>query len=109
MIDKLKIKNLINERKRLHPDDPRVKDYWKLLTKELIINEEDTISFIQNCSEHDVYWLSEIFEDISEVFKSQKFIDNLKNVQMKYSNLDLEMDIMFAERALKMFNENHLD
>ena len=100
MINKVRIKELIKEREMLHPDDPRTEDYWNMLTKELITSEDDTIEFINNCDEHYIYWLSEIFEDISEVFQSEKFIEALKSVQTKYPNLDLESDIMFAEKAL---------
>ena len=85
MINKVRIKELIKERGFL-PQDAEQRD--------------DTIEFINNCDEHDIYWLSEIFEDISEVFQSEKFIEALKSVQTKYPNLDLESDIMFAEKAL---------
>lgn len=101
MINRTKIKELIKEREMLHPDDPRTEDYWNKLIKELIASEDDTIEFINNCTEHDIYWLSEIFEDISEIFQSQRFIEALKSVQVKYPNLDLETDIIFAEKALE--------
>lgn len=58
MINKVKIKELIKEREMLHPDDPRMEDYWNMLTEELIASEDDTIEFINNCNEHDIYWLS---------------------------------------------------
>ena len=101
MVNEIKMKELIKKRERLHPDDPRTEDYWNMLTKELTVNEDDTIEFICNCNEHDIFWLSEIFEDISDVFQSEKFIEVLKKVQEKYPKLDLKIDIMYAEKSLK--------
>ena len=97
-------KNKFKKTGTIMPDNSR--QPWRLVMinkvkiKELIASEDETIEFINNCNEHDIYWLSEIFEDISEIFQSQKFIEALKNVQAKYPNLDLETDIMFAEKAL---------
>ena len=100
MININRVKTLIKEREILHPDDPRIEEYWEMLIKELTVEETATIEFISKCNEHDIYWLSEIFEDISMIFKSPKFIQTLKDVQIKYPKLDLQMDIMYAEMVL---------
>lgn len=100
MINEMKIKDLIKELEKLHPDDPRIKDYWEQLTKEMSISEAEAIEFISNCNEHEVYWLSAIFEDVSLNLQSRRFIDVLKEIQKKYPQLDLQMDIMYAEMSL---------
>ena len=101
MINEMKIKELIRELELLHPDDPQIKDYWEVLTNEMSADENETIEFINNCTEHEIYWLSTIFEDISFNFQSPYFIEVLNNIQKKYPQLNLEMDIMYAEMSLK--------
>ncbi|MBD5136620.1 MAG: hypothetical protein K2I03_05155 [Lachnospiraceae bacterium] len=101
MINEMKIRGLVKELEKLDPNDPRIEDYWKLLTKEMSINVDETIEFINSCNENEVYWLSPIFEDISWIFQSQKFIEALKRLQEKYPKLDLEVDIMYAEMSMK--------
>ena len=106
MIDKAKIKKIIEEREALFSDDPRINEYWNVLTEELTNSEEETIEFLCQCDEHDIYWLSEVFDDISEVLQSQKFIDTIKNLQAKYPNVNMEPDIFFAELAMQQNNSD---
>jgi len=101
MINKELVITLIEERSRLHPDDPRTSEYWSKLTDELSKNKTDVIDFLNNCTDTQIYWLSEIFEDISAIFKSSVFIECLKALQRKYPELDLESDIEYAEKAIK--------
>ena len=53
------------------------------------------------CSKENIDWISEIFEDISETFKSLKFIQCIEHLKDKYPELDLEQDILFAKEAMK--------
>ncbi|MCT4543153.1 MAG: hypothetical protein N4A63_06400 [Vallitalea sp.] len=48
------------------------------------MDEEATKQFLENCSSDEVYWISEIFEDIAYKFQSRKFICFLKELQRKY-------------------------
>lgn len=78
-------------------------DVWSKLTEKLDKDEEETISFFNVCTETEIYWLSEVFEDISNTFKSPDFIVFLKQLQKKYIALalDLESDIKYAKDAIK--------
>lgn len=98
------IKNLIQERSKLHPDDPRIQNYWNLLTKMLSENENDTIEFLNECEESELYWLSEIFEDISQNLRSINFVKFLHTLKDKFPSLDLDVDIEYAEKAIKSNN-----
>jgi len=98
------IKNLIQERSKLHPDDPRIQNYWNLLTKMLSENENDTIEFLNECEESELYWLSEIFEDISQNLQSINFVKFLHTLKDKFPSLDLDVDIEYAEKAIKSNN-----
>ena len=58
-------------------------------------------SHLGGCSKENLYWISEIFEDISEYFNSDKFIDCIEKLAVKYPELDLEYDIKFAKEIRK--------
>ncbi len=45
----------------------------------------------------DLYWISEVFEDISANLKSQKFIDCLRKLDKKFPELEMAHDIDIAE------------
>jgi len=66
------------------------------LTDELSIDEEFTISFLNECSEADIYWISEVFEDISSRLNSRKYIECLNQLDKKYPELMLADDIQEA-------------
>ncbi|WP_086315204.1 hypothetical protein A5821_002646 [Enterococcus sp. 7F3_DIV0205] len=101
MIDSEKMESLINERKKLLPDDPRIGEIWDELTQIFSEDEKDTIKYLNNCSGSQLEWISEVFEDISENLQSEDFIDTLEKLQKKFPYLDLEMDISYAKEVLK--------
>lgn len=100
MIDNNKVKKIIDERIKMHPDDPRIVDKWKELTNIFTANESETIEYLNNCSEYIIEWVSEVFEDISEVLQSEKFIECIEVLKFKFKNLDLEQDILYAKEAI---------
>lgn len=101
MINCEKIENLISERKKKLSDDPRIGEIWDELKKIFSQDEKSTIEYLNNCSESQLEWISEVFEDISENLQSEDFIDTLEKLPKKYPDLDLEMDISYAKEALK--------
>lgn len=101
MIDNNIIEKIIEERKKMHPDDPRVVEKWSELTQIFIQNEENTIAYLNSCCKENIYWISEIFEDISEQLRSSGFIECIEQLAIKYPDLDLEYDILYAKKALE--------
>lgn len=61
----------------------------------------ETVSYLENCSEEDIYYISPVFDDISERLQSTKFIECIEQLAVKYPDSDLEVDIMYAKKALK--------
>ena len=100
MIVSEKIENLINERKKLLRDDRRINEIWDELMQIFSEDEKATIEYLNSCSESQLEWISEVFEDISENLQSEDFIDTLEKLQKKFPDLDLEMDISYAKEAL---------
>jgi len=101
MIDFAKVEGLINERKKLLPDDPKITEIWEELANIFSKNEKLTIEYLNGYSEAQLEWISEVFEDISENLQSKEFIVSLEKLQKKFPDLDLEMDILYAKKALE--------
>lgn len=101
MIDNNEIDKIIEERKKMHPDDPRVLEKWNELTQIFIQNEESTIAYLNSCCKENIDWISEIFEDISEQVQISRFIECIEKLVVKYLDLKLEQDILYAKDALK--------
>lgn len=90
--------NLIRERKNKHPeDDYGIYECWDKMTEILSQDIDETIQYLENCSEEDLYFISEIFEDISEKVKSEKYIGCLRKLDKKFPNLNMTRDIDIAE------------
>ena len=66
-----------------------------------ILNEnlDETMAFLDTCTEEEFYWVSNAFEDISEKYKSRKFIECIKRNMMRFPNT-LENSQMELEYAL---------
>ena len=101
LIDNNEIDKIIEERKKMHPDDPRVLEKWNELTQIFIQNEESTIAYLNSCCKENIDWISEIFEDISEQLQSPRFIKCIEEIAIKYPDLNLEQDILYAKEALE--------
>lgn len=101
MISYCDVEKIIKERIAMHQDDPRIIEKWNELTQIFSQDEKDTIAYLNSCSIDNVKWISEIFEDISEQLQSDKFIDCIEQLNIKFPELDLELDIAYAKEVLK--------
>lgn len=62
------------------------------------MNDESTkIKYLEDCNEDVLYWIREIFEDVSANLISQKFIDSLRRLNKQYLKLEITHDIDVAE------------
>ena len=57
-------------------------------------------SIFNSCCKENVDWISEIFEDISEQLQSSRFIECIEQLAIKYPDLNLEQDILYAKEVL---------
>jgi hypothetical protein len=101
MIDENKIQDLVKKRSELSPDDdPSIEEYWREISEILSVDVNETIDFLDKCNVEEIYWISEVFDDISAIFQSQSFIDFIELLQKKYPLIDLSIDIECAKKAL---------
>jgi len=95
-----KFDEIIKNRKKLHPNDPAVELYWDKLTSLLSADEDETTSFLINCTEDDISWVSEVMEDIIEKNPSKKIISCYDDLNVKFPNLDLGEIIELSKEFL---------
>ncbi|MBE9579510.1 MULTISPECIES: hypothetical protein [Moraxella] len=92
---------LIAKKKALMLNDPIIYEIWYEMIKILTKNKELTFAYLKMISQEEVYWISEIFEDLSEEFQDESFISLLNELQDKYPSIDLSMDILYSKKAIK--------
>src|SRR5699024_5345815 len=95
-IDK-KMNVILNKTKSLNlNDDYGIQKSWNQIIEVLVENERNTIKYLENCSKSDVYWISEVFEDIAEILQSKELIHCFKKLEEKYPELNMTNDIDIA-------------
>jgi len=95
-----KVLKLIEEKKKLHINDPSIGLYWDKLTKLLSNDLEATKYVLKQVGEESLYHIAEVFEDISYMFQSSQFILFLEELDKKYPKANLGDDIKWAKEML---------
>lgn len=89
---------ILEKRKSLNiNDDFGIEKSWNEMTELLSQNEMETINYLEESTEKDLYYISEIFEDVSERFQSEQFINCLRKLDKKFPELDMTQDIDIAQ------------
>ncbi|MBC2391428.1 hypothetical protein [Listeria booriae] len=93
---------ILEKRKSLNiNDDFGIEKSWNEMTELLSQNEMETINYLEESTEKDLYYISEIFEDVSERFQSEQFINCLRKLDKKFPELDMTQDIDIAESYIE--------
>lgn len=93
---------ILEQRKGLNiNDDFGIEKSWNEMTELLSQNEMETINYLEESTEKDLYYISEIFEDVSERFQSEQFINCLRKLDKKFPELDMTQDIDIAESYIE--------
>ena len=81
-------------------DHPCTNQVWQDLLEIIAVTTDDAIAIIDACSELELPWLSEVFDDLSEKLQSTKFIDYLEQLQERNPGIDFFADIKYAKVVL---------
>ena len=100
-MEREKVIDCLCERMFVNNDYPVILEIWDELTILLSENVLETIDFLNDCTEEQMFYISEIIEDISYNVKSQEFIDALYKLCEKYPNLKMESDVILAESYME--------
>lgn len=77
-------------------DDYGIQTCWDKMIHVLSNDIYETVAYLENCSEEEIYFISEVFEDISEQLQSKQYIDCLKKLDKKFPDLSMTKDIDLA-------------
>ena len=90
-----KLHALINER-RTEPGAYYFPDPWWEKEVDAIVSDlEPAISFIQNeCSDEELYWLAEVFDDVMEKTRSTAFLNSLRKRVQTVKNPEWKKTIL---------------
>lgn len=103
MISK-QMKELVEQKKAIDPhynDD--VESNWAKMVEVMTANLEWTISYINSASEEEIYFSSEVWDQISEFWRSEELIAAMERAKERFPSIasELEIDISYARTALK--------
>lgn len=103
MISK-QMKELIEQYKTVDPNDGESSEnYWAKTIEVMTANLKWTIDYIDSASEEDTLYSSEVWDDISEFWRSQELIDAMERAKERFPGIapELETSISFARMAIK--------
>ena len=73
-----------------------INECWNEIIELLSDNINETIAYLNKWYEKEVYYISEVFEDIAERTNSKEYIKCLRAIDSKYPRLNLKQDIDVA-------------
>ena len=91
---------VLEKRKSLHDNDPTIEVQWNALTDLLTENMDETISLFESCTEEQILYFSEVFEDIAYKFQDVKFIECLERILKKYPNIPIGESVKTAKQYM---------
>ena len=103
-----KLKELITKEKNLTEETD---GFWDDIfnAKAALLNEnlEETMAFLDTCTEEEFFWVSNAFEDISEKYKSEEFIECIKRNMLRFPNIkeEIQSELNFALMYMDKTND----
>lgn len=106
-MNKTYLKQLVNEAEYIAQTDPQNEVIYDInfdkRLAELSKNLDETIEYLDTCSEKELDWMSEVFEELSEHFKPQKLIDCVERNITRFDNPDLREELKMELKDMKFY------
>lgn len=98
---KKQIKDVILKINSLHPEDPKVYEYWEQMTAYLVRNTEATITLIDSINDQ-VFAedLSSVFDDVATTLQSEDFIKSIERLSERCPEANLSNMINAAKNNM---------
>jgi len=82
-----------------------LKDYlWDELIRLLSEDENETIELLKTSTKEEIYWISEVMEEVAEKLDSNTYINTLKSISKKYPECNLQDIIEISVKHMKTKN-----
>ncbi|EKQ51559.1 MULTISPECIES: hypothetical protein [unclassified Clostridium] len=92
-MDDNKILELIDERALLHPQDPKISEYWDEIIKAMGNDENKIIKFINGLDEYYLSYMIEMLDDLASKLKSENYILAIEELAKKHPDVNPNWDI----------------
>ena len=105
-MDRKYLKQLVDEVERIETTDIENEYEWEItfnkrleaLTKDL----DETIEYLDTCSKKELDWMSEVFEELSEHFKSQRLIDCVERNVTRFDDPELQDELRMELEYMRL-------
>ena len=94
--DKYALFHQVIHERMTNPDANYYADpWWDAEVKQFTVNIQESIEFIQNeCTDEELYWLGEVFDDIMDKSRSSVLLDNLQQRVQSVKNPEWKQSLM---------------
>ncbi|HFK1742250.1 hypothetical protein ACE41B_29940 [Bacillus cereus] len=82
------------------PEMDAMNEWWEEMPQIFSKDQSETEKFLEERSSKELYFLSELFEDIAYKFKTDSFIRFLKELHLKHPDAEMEEQIKEAEEVI---------
>lgn len=105
MIEYKKIQEFLEERKKLDENwDDGIQMSWDKISDYIVSDINSSIQILENeCTPDDIYWISEVFDDVARKSQSKEFIAAIHRIHDKMPEdvqKNIEIDIEYAEAEI---------
>lgn len=80
-------------------DDGAQKAIWDEMVSILSVNINETIEYLNSASKDEIYYISSVYDDLSEIFQSNELITCME-INAQRTGVDCAVDIEYAKKAL---------
>lgn len=95
---KSKFDYYIKERQKIHPNnDFEIYEKWKELTEILSTDIDETLLLLNQATQEEILYVSEVFEELAFIVKSPKYITCLENLAQKFPEAKLHGIVEIAK------------
>ena len=85
------IRELIDEANEIDAqNDVLMEENRKKRLEEMSKSEEETIAYLNDCSEIELLWATEVLEELFEIFNSGKFVECIEKNTNRCENNDIK-------------------
>lgn len=98
------MKKLVEEAEQIDPQNEVLEE--ENCRKRLEVfkqNLDDTIAYLDQCGELELFWATEVLERLSEHFKSKKLIECIERNVTRFDNIELQKQMLSELKYMKLY------
>ncbi len=103
-MDKEYLKILVDEAETIDPQNEILEEENKdKRLIEMAKNLDETINYLDSCNQIELFWATEVLEELSEHFKSQKLIECIERNIYRFPDKELQEQLKMELEYMKLY------